>query len=286
MSYPESQVGYKPEDAAYAPQPPPSKRGCIFYGCITMLVLALLAVIAIALLAWMGLRYTNAMIEKYTSTVPITIKQVTLPEEEQKALDERLQVFKKAMDDGEEAELVLTGDELNALINKEEKVKGKVYVVVEGDKVSGDLSLPLPKLPIIHTEGRYFNGKATFTVSLRDGDLIVHAKELELNGQPLPPEINSQLTSQNLTKDFTNDPSNAEMVSKLEKIEIKDSKIYIKSRARKVEEEKKEEAEKKDEPEKNAAESRGTDAPPSVEEKKDAPAPPAATPKAEPAKAA
>src|SRR6185437_6005621 len=119
------------------------QRGCFFYGCIIAIVLAVLALILAVAVGYMGYYYYTKVLQEWTSTAPVEIPSVTLESDRQKDLDDRVAAFKKALDDGEAAELVLTADEINALIEQNKDVKGKVYVMLDGDEVTGKVSLPL-----------------------------------------------------------------------------------------------------------------------------------------------
>ena len=106
----------------------------------------------------------------------------------------------------------------------------KVFVTLKDDKISGQVSVPLTGFP--GASGRYFNGSTTLKVYLRDGRLVVIAEDLEVNGKKLDPAIKARLSSMNFAEEFNRDPKNAEMFAKFESIEVKDSKVYIKLRAR------------------------------------------------------
>ena len=58
---------------------------------------------------------------------------VNLPEDQQKAIYERWDAFRKALDDGKDAEIVLNSDEINTLIDRESELKGKVYAKMFSD---------------------------------------------------------------------------------------------------------------------------------------------------------
>ena len=55
-----------------------------------------------------------------TDTVPMKLPVVPRTDEEMKELHKRLDQFKEAMDSGKASELVLTADDINALINEKE----------------------------------------------------------------------------------------------------------------------------------------------------------------------
>jgi len=125
--------------------------------------------------------------------------------------------------------LVLTEKEINALIVKSANAKDladKVHVSLNGDEITGQVSFPLSQLGWLG-RGRYLNGEATFKVSLDNGVLIVTAKEIKVKGKPLPEKFMSQLRQENLAKDAYKNPKNAEAIRKLDRIEVKDSRVVI-----------------------------------------------------------
>jgi hypothetical protein len=216
---------YTPE--GYPPKAPAS-RGCFFYGCLFAAILGVLGVLAAGGLAYLAYRSYANLVRDYTATSPAPLPPVEMPEDQRKALDERWAAFRKALDDGKPAEIELNADELNVLVSQSPKLKGRVHFTLKGDQATADVSIPLEGLPM--GSGRYLNGSATLTGSIRDGDLVVRATDMVVNGKPLPPNIKSQLAGQNLAKDFSKDPENAEKLRKIESFEIKDGKIRIKSR--------------------------------------------------------
>jgi hypothetical protein len=108
----------------------------------------------------------------------------------------------------------------------------RVYITIKGEEVTGQVSIPLGETGFPGTAGRYLNGKATLTAVITDGELIVHAKEFEVNGKSLPDNVKAGLANQNLAKDFANNPENREMINKIESFRIKDDKVYIKAKAK------------------------------------------------------
>ncbi|MCA1685269.1 MAG: hypothetical protein LC745_04675 [Planctomycetia bacterium] len=221
-----------PPELVFAPEDTNKSHGCLFYGCITAVVLAVLGLILLGVLAYVAFNWTDRMVKEYTSTTPIDIPKVSLPAEEVKALDERWKAFKEAVDKGDAAELTLTADEINSLVNKEPNIKDRVYISIKDDKISGKLSLPIDFIPLGLGKGRFFNGSATLTVSLHDGVLVVHAKDFEVNGKTPPANFMNQFSRQNLAKDIADDPKNAEMLSRFDSIEIKNNKVHLKARSK------------------------------------------------------
>jgi len=226
-------VGTKPDDTLFNPEPPARQpRGCWFYGCVTAGVLALLGLIAAGILTYVGVSYYNRMINDYTGTAPDKIPVVTLSEDQLKSLDERWAAFKSALDKGEGQTIVLTAEDLNALVEQNPKLKGKVFFGIDDDKLTGQVSIPGSDLGLPGLTGRYLNGKATLSASITDGQLVVNARDLEVNGKTLPPEIKTQLASKNLAENYKADAGDDGNIRNVESLVIKGGTITITSKSR------------------------------------------------------
>ena len=98
MNDPQFEVGQKDyENAGFPPESFPRKqRGCFFYGCIIALILGLIGLILAGIVAYLGYTSIIKLRDEYTSTTPAEIPKADLPEDQRKALDERVAEFKKA----------------------------------------------------------------------------------------------------------------------------------------------------------------------------------------------
>jgi hypothetical protein len=219
---------------------PAKRRGCFFYGCITVLVIMVLVGIA----GFFTIRYVankvTAFVEQYTDTASMTLESVQVSAAEYQQLDKRVTDFADAVNARKATPaLVLTAYDINALIANNPAWKGlknKVYVTVDGDQIKGKVSIPmddLAQVPLLsRLKGRYLNGSAAFKVSLANGALVVSLQSLEAKGQSPPPEFMTQLQTVNFAQNATQDPKTQEMMGRLESIEVKDGKITIKVRAK------------------------------------------------------
>jgi len=209
--------------------PPPKRRGCLFYGCLTSVVLGLIAV----LVAVVAVRAVKNKIYAYTESQPAQLPKVEMTDAEFDSLKQRVATFGEAMNQGKPSEpLVLTEHDLNGLLAKSAQTKelaDKVYVYLDGDEVKGQVSIPLSALGWLG-KGRFLNGEATFKASLENGVLIVTAQEVEVKGKALPGSIMKQLRQENLAKDAYKDAGNAETIRKLESIRVENSRAIIKAR--------------------------------------------------------
>jgi tetrahydromethanopterin S-methyltransferase subunit G len=179
----------------------------------------------------------NSFVSKYTDTKPMELPKVELSKTEMEELDKRLATFKEGVEaDKSVPALVLSADEINALIQRNAEMKNKVSIGFEDDQVRGKISLPLGelKVPIIGRwlKGRYLNGTAGLKPALQNGVLIVTLRSVEVNGRTIPADILASLKNRNLAEGFYSDPKTADVMSRLASIEIKDGKVTIKPRTK------------------------------------------------------
>jgi hypothetical protein len=207
---------------------PPRQKGCFFYGCVFSIVLAVLMMIALAVFAFISYRMLSQLIGQYTSETPRPLPKLEMPDAERQKVFDRFDAFRKALREGTPTEpLVLNSDDLNALIERNPDLAGKIYVTIDDDKIKGDVSVPLDFFGLNMMQGRYLNGQAEFKASLRDGILVVRLDDLEVNGKDVPENVMSGLRQQNLAEEMNRNPENAREIHKFESIEIEDGLLTI-----------------------------------------------------------
>ena len=207
-------------------QPIQKKRfpwGCLIGGCLTVV---LVMMIGTGVVAYTGYSYYMAQLNKYTSPVPAEIPKVESSKEEAEAFQKRIDDFKSALDRNESPEpLVLTSEEINALINNNDDLKGKLFVTIAEGEISAQASIPTDIVP--GGKGRYLNGRVSLKASLENGVLIVTLDDAEVNGEPLPAEFIATIRKENLAKDAYKDPKSAEFLRKFERITIENDKMIL-----------------------------------------------------------
>lgn len=206
-------------------------RGCFFYGCLVSV--ALFIVCAVGL--YFGTQLLlNRMIEKYTVSTPVPVRQVEGTPEEVQAVQQRFKGFAEAIRAGQPAEpLVLSEKDLNLLINHTSDLaqfKNHLYVAIEGRRLKGTMSLPLDFLGLSRLRGRYFNGVAEIKASLENGLLMVTLDALEVNGEPLPDHLMTAFRQQNLARDVYKDERSMQFLRRLERVEVDDGRILVRPR--------------------------------------------------------
>lgn len=212
------------------PAPQKKKHGCFFWGCITSIILAVVLIVVVGVTIYVGYRYLIDTAKKYTDTVAAPMPAVAMPEPQRVELRTKVEAFGKGLEARTATEpIVLTADDLNALVDDNPMFKGKAHIDIVGDQVTAKISFPLSdlKLPFRELDGRYLNGSATLRVSLKDGVLDVRADSMEAKGEPLPPKFMDELKKENLAKQALDDPKARAAINKFESIVIKDGKIIV-----------------------------------------------------------
>ena len=213
------------------PEPERKPRGCLFYGCITAIVIGVLVLLLVGLGSWGAYRAASQFVEQYADDKPAPIPVAERPAAEVEALGDRIDAFGDALSAGTATEpLSLTSDEINALIAAVPELRGVIAIELVGDKVRGQLSFPVERLGFpIGTlfPGKYLNGTATIDARFVDGRPFLAILDLEAKGKPVPETFLGAIRGQNLATGLDDDPKIAKALRRLESATVKDGKLIL-----------------------------------------------------------
>lgn len=197
--------------------------GCLIGGCLTALLLMLVSLGAIGFFSY---RYFQQQVAQYTSQQPRLLPVVEVSPEKLQQLEIEVKQFQEMVEKGDTPEpLVLSSDDLNALLSQQEALRGRVFVTIEDGLIQADVSFPTDAIP--GAQGRFFNGSVGVDASLENGVLIVTLENAEVNGQDVPETIMSQLRKENLAKEAYKDPEVAKTLSKFKSLVIEGDKLIL-----------------------------------------------------------
>jgi hypothetical protein len=206
------------------------KDGCGKYfaiGCLSLLIIAGIC----GYFAYRGIRqYVSKLTTQYTATVAAKLPDVGGSEQDANIVLNRLNDFTSAIKGGKPASaLELTSNDINILIQKHpnwKEMAGKVYVKLEGDKINGEISIPLEKIGNMF-KGRYLNGSAVFRVEMVAGRLLIFIDSLNIAGKTPPEEFMKPLRAKNLAENTNNDPELTAVLEKLESLSVRSGVLRV-----------------------------------------------------------
>jgi len=209
-------------------EPPRARRGCLFYGCLTGVVLLLIALAG----GLAGYRYARKMFNDFTDSQPLAMPPVRLTQPQIDQLQQRIEAFRQAVRQGESpAPLALTADQINALIATDpdlKALKGKISISIEGRQLKGRLSVPMEQLGLPMFRGRYLNANGVFTISLRNGQLHVTPIALtSAKGRTVPEIYMDKIRRHNLAQDMNSDARVRVALERVADIQVSDNQLMV-----------------------------------------------------------
>jgi len=207
------------------------KKGCLFYGCLTLAILSLAVLVGGGLGLYLLYQKAEAFVNEYSSTDPVTLPEVGYTQDDLGAFEARLEGFAQGLGtDAPAVPLVLKGEDLNMLLALDPELKvfaDGLRVSVEGDEIQGRMSMKLGDLGAPFFRERYLNGEASFKVSLENGRLTVSPSQIVVNGRPMPDQYLEGTRSQNFAESFNQDPDVQSTFEKLDTITVTNDTVIV-----------------------------------------------------------
>ena len=104
-------------------------------------------------------------------------------------------------------------------------LKGKLYVLLSGDEVKGQLSVPMEWIGLPIFKGRYLNGTGAFSVSLHNSRIRLFLMTLEVKGRRVPEVYMEQIRKHNWAEGINDEPRARAALEQLREIKIQDGKL-------------------------------------------------------------
>ena len=166
-------------------EPPPQRdRGCLGKGCLIFAGFVIFLCFAFALGTFFAVRFLRT---SYFSEAPLQLPASSVTGEQRQAALDKWQAFEHAAKEHKAAEIELTEDEINALISTERKLRGKLFVTLEGDTAHVLVSVPLEDLKLLR--GRYMNAECTVQAAADGRIIAARITNLIVNGKPVGEEV-------------------------------------------------------------------------------------------------
>jgi len=175
-----------------------------------------------------GYWYYVGQVEKYTADVAVAIPSVEYAPEQIQKLEAKIETFRQKIEQEqpEPPDLVLSAEQINALIARHPQLKGRVHLMILDDKMVGDVSFPTDALP--GGEGRFFNAKVTFDLAIEDSLLAIRLEEATVNGEEVPKSLLGAVAEQDFAGEINRNPNVARWLGRFESLTIRDGKVFLK----------------------------------------------------------
>jgi len=213
------------------PQSPRPRKGCVFYGCLTLAILSLAVLVGGGVGLYFLYQKAESFVHQYASAEPMELPAVSYTEIDKEQFSERLKIFADGLAEGRPTvPLVLKGQDLNMLLASSpdlQVLSDGLRMSVDGDEVTGKVSLKLGDLGAPFFKDRYLNGEASFKVSLVEGRLAVSPSAIRVNDQPIPEEYLAAIRGHNFAESVNQDPELMVTLEKLDTIEVRDGTVKV-----------------------------------------------------------
>lgn len=203
--------------------------GCLGGGCAIGLVIFLILGGALFWGAWSTLSGIKGMTMAEPKPVPV----YNATDAETQAALEKVRAFNATFDAGQEAEIVLTANEINTLISRYEPwqaVRGRAFATVSGDQVAAQVSLPLSQIRLM--QDRFFNGDVSMTFITENGKAKPNVVTVRSGDTEFPRWLMRYITSKEFVEGLGL-PSISEedsIGSNLTALEVKDNKLTVRAK--------------------------------------------------------
>ena len=214
---------------------PPRRRslGCFARGCLIVLVFAIvLGIACFAGMFWGFQRHSAIMHGLYwlakthsIADAPVALPEFSASDTQIQNVRERWQDFEQKTRAGQPAEIELTADDINTLIATNPDVRGKVFVVIDGNQLRLQASVPFGEL--IGRRGYYFNGD--ITVEFKGAESLENPQlnRIIVNGEQVPSGLLNWKYRSRRLRDYVADYRNEFNIGT---IEARDGKLILRSR--------------------------------------------------------
>lgn len=209
------------------PAPQKKPKGCLFWGCLSAVLVCLLGLGVFGIGAWTVRKRVLGFTETQAAHIPVA----QVKPAQARTLQAKARAFDSALKRGRAGTYRFTADDLNALVATApdlETLRGKAFVTIDGKRLIADTSIPLDQVPGLH--GRYINGKVELDVRVRNGRLEVYPLGITVKGKPVPPQLMAAFKTRNLAEQAQADPNFQKALAHIDSLKIENGAVVIRTK--------------------------------------------------------
>ena len=211
-------------------------RGCLFYACITIVVV----IIALFVGTYLGTRHAlNTVITKYTSSAPVEVPALGLSPEER---TRRLALLQTNLQTNLRSGGVVTLDEidLNLLLAQSpdlQKFADQIHLAIETNLLKAQVSIPLDQFAewkkvatrfrSKQLTGRYLNATLVLQPAFENNNLQLDLLDVQVNGESLPDTFTGKIQLETLTQEANRDPDVRRVLDQISAISMENNQVNL-----------------------------------------------------------
>jgi hypothetical protein len=214
---------------------PPRRKGlgCFARGCLILLVFAIVLAIACFAGMYWGLHRNSALFygsywlakTRSFAEAPTPVPEFSASEQQVQSFQERWQDFEQKARAGQPAEIELSGEDINSLIETSEEMRGKVFASIESNQLRFQASLPIGGF--LGRPGYYFNGDVIMVLNGAQPLDNPQFSRITINGEQVPSDFLNWKYRSRYLREYLTDQRNTYDIGT---IEVGDGKVILRSR--------------------------------------------------------
>jgi hypothetical protein len=214
---------------------PPRRKGlgCFARGCLILLVFAIVLAIACFAGMYWGLHRNSALFygsywlakTRSFAEAPTPVPEFSASEQQVQSFQERWQDFEQKARAGQPAEIELSGEDINSLIETSEEMRGKVFASIESNQLRFQASLPIGGF--LGRPGYYFNGDVIMVLNGAQPLDNPQFSRITINGEQVPSDFLNWKYRSRYLREYLTDQRNTYDIGT---IEVRDGKVILRSR--------------------------------------------------------
>jgi hypothetical protein len=214
---------------------PPRRQGlgCFARGCLIVFVFAIVLGIACFAGMFWGFQRHSAIVHGIywlakthsIADAPVSVPEFSASDAQIQSVRERWEDFEQKTRAGQPAEIELSADDINTLIATNPDARGKVFVVIDGNQLRLQTSVPFGEL--IGRRGYYFNGD--ITVEFKGAESLENPQlnRIIVNGEQVPSGLLNWKYQSRRLREYVADYRSEFNIGT---IEVRDAKVILRSR--------------------------------------------------------
>jgi hypothetical protein len=198
------------------------KDGCLMRGCLLALIVFFM------MLGFAGWGAYTVYKHFYALTVDSGTPIPAYAGSDYSEVKKRVEDFSASLQEGKGERLVLTADNLNALVAGDPQfaaARGRIYFEIKNNLITAQVSIPLDG--VRGFAGRWFNGTMTFDLKLEEQQLSIVPRAIKTGDREAPPEVLLAVQRFRWSDSLYEEGQSSEILKRIKSIRIENNTLVM-----------------------------------------------------------